>query len=332
MLRVLKAFVHLLVLVPLAVGCGDHSTSPGGGTVEFLNIGSAPTGGTFFVMGGAFEKVLNQERGKYGWREVTNQSTKGSRENIIRLDSGELHLGLSNAAITYFAVRGGGAFKKKYDVRSVMTLAPNVAQFVTVKGSGVKTLSDLKGRRVFVGPAGAGFQMFLEPILKAHGLSYKDLTPVNGKFSDATGFLQDGSVAAAFLGGAIPTPAISQLASQREIWLVPYDKAAKKKLLADYPFFGPASIPAGTYKGQDDAFDGLNVGFMQLLTSAKVDDDTVYNVTKALYENRQKVVEVHKAGKAINPKNVIRQTGTPFHPGAIRYYEEIKIWPAGEGQ
>ena len=86
-------------------------------------------------------------------------------------------------------------------------------------------------------------------------------------------------------------------------------------------------IPAGTYRGIDEDFSSLDVGSMQFITSADMDDDVVYAVTKALYENREDVVARHAAGRAINANNVVRDTGTEFHPGAIRFYEEIGIWP-----
>ena len=98
-------------------------------------------------------------------------------------------------------------------------------------------------------------------------------------------------------------------------------------LTRDYLFFRPAEIPAGTYRGQDQAFSGLDVGSMQLITSADKGEDLVYELTKMIYEQREKVVEKHAAGRAINPENVVRDTGTPFHPGAERYYREIGIWP-----
>jgi TRAP transporter TAXI family solute receptor len=100
-----------------------------------------------------------------------------------------------------------------------------------------------------------------------------------------------------------------------------------QQLIETYLFFNPATIPAGTYRNQDEPFDGLDVGSMQLITSATVSDDLIYAVTRSIYENREEVTAKHAAGRAINPKNVVRDTGTEFHPGAIRYYKEIGIWP-----
>jgi len=129
---------------------------------RFLSLGSAPAGGAFFVVGGAVAEVASAHVD--GW-SMTSEATKGSRENIRRLVQGELEFGLANSAITYFAVRGERGWDRAYDVRSVMTLAPNVTLFVTRKSSGITSIADLAGRRVVIGPAGAGFEMFVAPIL-----------------------------------------------------------------------------------------------------------------------------------------------------------------------
>ena len=295
------------------------------GKRQFLSVGTAPPGGAFFVVGGAIAEVVNQNAGTLNW-EVSAEATKGTQENIRRLVRGELEFALANAAISYFAVRGEGAWKKKHEINTVMTLAPNVALFITPKSSGVKKIADLKGKRVVVGPAGAGFKYFLEPILKAHGVTYEDFTPRYNTQAGSVDMLADGSAAAAFLGGAVPTASITQACASQNILFIPFEEEAKQHLFKTYPFFNAKTIPAETYRGQDEPFNGMNVGAMHLVTSASLDEETVYQFTKTLYENRAQVVERHPAGRAINPKNIVKDTGTSFHPGAIRYYKEIGIW------
>ncbi len=296
------------------------------GKRQFFSVGTAPPGGAFFVVGGAIAQVVSDNVGDLSW-EVAAEATKGTQENIRRLARGELEFALANAAISYFAVRGEGAWKREQPIRAVMTLAPNVALFITQKSSEVKRLVDLKGKRVVVGPAGAGFEYFLRPILAAHGVTYADFTPLNNTQAGAVNMLADGSAVAAFLGGAVPTASITQAASSQDILFVPFDSKAKERLINDYPFFESATIPAETYRNQEEPFDGMNVGAMHLITSAKETEEDVYQFTKILYEHRGEVVKKHPAGKAINPKNIVKDTGTTFHPGAVRYYKEIGIWP-----
>lgn len=329
-LNVCLALLATLLLVACGGG-GEQATGEGEGAAKapkraFLSVGTAPPGGAFFVVGGALAKVAQDHSSDLNW-QVSAEATKGTQENIRRLVAGELDMALANAAISYFAVRGEGAWGKPHEIRTVMNLAPNVAMFITSKSSGVNSIADLKGKRVVIGPAGAGFDYFVKPILEAHGVKWEDMTVVHNTQAGAVDMLKDGSAAAAFLGGAVPTASITQAAASMDIMMVPFDEPVRKKLIEDYPFFSPATIPAGTYRGQDADYQGLVVGYMHLITSAKADEETVYQFTKRIYEHREDVVKQHPAGKAINPKNAARDTGTEYHPGAIRYYKEAGIWP-----
>ena len=318
--------VYLLVLC-LALGaaaCGGGAPAEDGGR-RFLSLGTAPPGGAFFVVGGALAEVLNVDA-TGGWT-TTAEATSGSQENIRRLASGELDFALSNSAITYFGVRGTEGWDQAYPVRTVMTLAPNIALFLARADSGLASIADLRGERVMIGPAGAGFEYFVAPLLGAHGLTYDDLTAVNATQSAAVDMLADGSVAAAFIGRAVPTASITQATASMDVRFVPFDPQAMDELTAAYVFFNPATIPADTYRGQDADIATLDVGSMHLITAAGQDEQLVYEVTRTLYENRAAVLARHAAGAAINPANVVRDTGTAFHPGAIRYYREIGIWP-----
>ena len=292
---------------------------------RYISIGTAPAGGAFFVVGAAIAEVVGGNVTEANW-EVTAEATKGTQENIRRIVNGELEFALANAAISYFAVRGEGAWATEHTIRNVMTLAPNVGLFLTSKSSGIRGIRDFAGKRIVIGPAGAGFEYFLKPILAAHGITYDDFTPINSTYIGAVDLLADGSAAAAFVGGAIPTPAATQASTSQDIFFIPFDEAAKQSLFADYPFFNAVTIPANTYKGQTEPFASMNVGAMHLITAENADENTVYEFTKTLYTHRAEVVKRHGAGKAINPKNVVKDIGTPFHPGAIRFYREIGIW------
>lgn len=321
-IKLYNSLLFVILILLLSVGCDKEQKR------QFISIGTAPIGGAFATVGGAIADVVNRNSVDKNW-EVTAEGTKGSQENIRLLvkEDRTIEFALANAAISYFAVRGEGAWETPHPIRSVMTLAPNVALFVTRKSSGITTIADMKGKRVVVGPAGAGFEYFLKPILQEHGVTYDDFTPLNDIYSAAVNLLADGSAAAAFIGGAIPTPAVKQASATQNIMFIPFDETAKQVLVEKYPFFLPITIPANAYeKVLTEPFDTMNVGSMHLITSEAVDEKIVYEFTKTLYTHRAEVVKAHKAGNAINPKNVVKDTGTPFHPGAIRYYKEIGIW------
>jgi TRAP transporter TAXI family solute receptor len=275
--------------------------------------------------------VLDSNAGDNGW-SVSAEGTKGSQENIRRIDAGELELALANSAISYFASRGVEKWGEAANIRSVMTLAPNVGLFITPSNGSVKTIADLKGRRVYLGPAGAGFDYFLRPLLAAHGVDYDEIDAVHGSQAQAVDYLSDGSADAAFLGGAVPTASITQATTSQSIRFIPYDPAAVTTLIDQFEFFRGATIPAGTYRDLDVDYPGLDVGSMHLIASGATDEEMIYQLTKTLYDHREEVVAKHPAGRAINPKNVVRDTGTAFHDGAIRFYREIGVWPTDENQ
>lgn len=327
----LKLLVVFCCLATSLSGCngGGSSSSSSSGRRQFINMGTAPVGGAFNPVGNAISETLNNKKGDNNWK-VQAKGTKGSQENIRRLQDGKDQLGLSNSAISYHAVRGEGAWDKKYDIRTVVTIAPNVAMFITKKDSGIKTIADLKGKRVVCGPAGAGFDMFLEPILNAHGVKFSDFTKLNDIQSGAVDKLADGNADAAFLGGAVPTGSIQQACSQHDIFFIPFDEAAKKELIENYPFFNPITIPQKIYADLESDYEGLNVGSMHLITSASQSEDQIYQITKTIWENRAEVS--HPAVKKfVNEKNAARYTGTDFHPGAIKFYKEIGLWTETPG-
>src|SRR5690606_24021440 len=127
--------------------------------------------------------------------------------------------------------------------------------------------------------------------LEAHGVSYGDFTPLNATQSAAVDMLADGSAAAVLVGGAVPTASITQASASMDVYFVPYDEATVKALSSEYIFFTPVTVPANTYRSQDADFHGLDGGSMHLSTSADQDGELVYQITRALYESREQVVQ-----------------------------------------
>lgn len=339
------AFCAAVLLVFTSCNSSDQPAGEGAsssGKRQFITLGTAPPAGAFNPVGSAIATILNEHKGDQNWK-VQAPGTKGSRENIRQLDKGDFQLGMSNSAISFNAVEGTGGWDKKYDIRTVVTIAPNIGLFITKKDSGIQTIGDLKGKRVAVGPSGAGFEMFLGPLMTEHGVTYtddqQDFTPINARYGDAVQQLGDGTIDAAFVGGAIPTAAVTQACSSYAVHFVKYDPAVRETLIKKYDFFQPATIPAKnrdgepTYRGMgDEDFPAMNVGSMQLISHANVDEELVYEMTKRIWEHRAEIAKIHKAGNAINEKNAARFTGTEFHPGAIRFYKEAGIWPESSSE
>lgn len=338
-------FRTLVVVLALVVsGCG---TGPEG-RQTFVSMGTAPVGGTFPVVGGAMAEVLNEFGTDHNWK-VQIKGSKGSQANIRRLASGQFELGMSNSAISFFAYRGESSWKteKKYDIRAVFTLAPLVAQFITKQDSGIETIDQLKGKRVVIGPAGAGFEMFVRPILEEHGVAWDSFTPLFQPQGVAVDLLNDGQADAIFLGGAVPHPMVSRAMTTSSVRFLPYEQTAIAALVTKYPFYQPHEIPVilrgkPTYPKMKEPFAALNVGSMQLITHSDVDEQLVYDLTRTLYlaqvapdpaapdkGPRKAFSKKHPVGNALNPKNGARFTGIPFHRGSIRFFESRPEIPKG---
>jgi TRAP transporter TAXI family solute receptor len=152
------------------------------------------------------------------------------------------------------------------------------------------------------------------------------MTVRHGNFLTAGDMIADGKADAAFMGGAIPIPAVTQLCSTQDVVFIKLEDNIVDKL-KEYPFYFTVPVSADKYSDLEEDLVGINVGNMQLITHENVAEDVVYEFTKRMYENRDEIAQQHPAGKALNPKNIVRDTGTPFHAGAIKYYKEVGIWP-----
>ena len=326
--------ILLMALIPglllLSTGCQPREPGSAGESGRaFIDIGTSP-GGVFNPVGIALAECLNEYKGDNDWK-VQAKGTKGSQENIRLLDSGDIQLAISNSAITHFAHVGQSGWDKPYDVRSVVTLAPNVAMFVTRKDSGIRSMADLKDKKVVCGPPGAGFDMFIGPILQAHGLSFDDFEQTNASFNDSVDILADGQADAAFMGGAVPAPPLQRLCNEQDVYFIPYEESAIESLIEDYPFFWRVTITQDKYSDLEADYNGITVGSMHVITSASQSEEEIHDIMKILWDHRESIGHpVPK--KFINDKNAARFTGTPFHPGAIRFYKDIGIWPEDAGQ
>ena len=339
-MTIVKRFIQINLVLSLRVGIVAASTllllgsCAGGGAVEEtvnvdgvsiparIKIATASVGGSYYPVGTAIAQVLNELPGVAAAAEVSS----GSSQNLRMLDANQIHFGLSNAAITFPAIKGVESFEKPFAVRAVISLHRSVVLFVALKDDGITTFGDLEGKRVAVGPAGAGWDYFVRPILAAHGVDYDSFRHINEGQANATEFLTDGSVDAIIVGGSIPHATIMAANATDDLEYLEFDEAALDGVTAEYPFIRKFSIPAGTYKGQDQEFMAADSGTAQLVVRADADPDYVYLVTKTIYENRDKIAEMHRAGEEITPERAAMDIGIPYHEGSLRYFSEIGIW------
>lgn len=292
---------------------------------QFFRIGTGGTAGTYYPVGGMIANAVSQP----GKIVATAQASNGSLANVNAVAGGAMEAGFSQSDVATWAYTGTGAFEGKpkvADLRMIANLYPESIHLVVKKGSGIKTVADLKGKRVALDEPGSGTLINARMVLAAWGVKESDIKPDYIKPNQAGDKLKDGSLDAFFFVGGAPAGAIAELASSGVgIELVPLTGGPAESLRKANPYFAEDTIAAGTYKDVP-AVQTLAVG-AQLVTSAKVSADTVYEITKAMYsEQAQKALAAgHAKGKFITKQNAVQGVGIPFHPGAEKFYKEAGL-------
>ena len=313
------------IIVGLAAASLLALASTGAQAQQFFRIGTGGTAGTYYPVGGMIANAVSQP----GKIVVTAQASNGSLANVTGIAGGALESGFSQADVANWAFTGKGVFEGKPNVpglRLIANLYPESVHLVVRKGSGIKSVADLKGKRVALDEPGSGTLIDARIILAAYGLKDADLKPEYIKPNQAGDKMKDGAIDAFFFVGGAPAGAIAELASSGAgIELVAIDGPQADAIRLSDPFFSSDLIAADTYKGVA-ATKTLAMG-AQWVTSDKADANTVYQITKALFsEATQKTLAAgHAKGKFINKENAVKGAGIPFHPGAERFYKEAGL-------
>jgi len=296
------------------------SVVPTAGAQE-LRLSTGPMGGSWYPLGGAIAELIKEKAGV----NVT-VSPGGGIANVLAIETGKADLGFGNTSSTVDGVLGRDPFKAKTEnTRYVSTLYRQFFQMVVREDSGIKSVADLKGKSIGPGPRGFTGEQIARHVLQVYGLSYADLSKVHHVgYNDAISLMRDGHLHAFMPITTIPASSIMDVASSHKIRLLslPEDKVQElRKINSGYVRY---VIPKGTYQGPTE--DVVTVGtFTDLLVSAKVSDDVVYKLTRALVENKDRLSAVVKEIAATQPKEMAPDLGVPYHPGALRYWKEIKV-------
>lgn len=292
---------------------------------QFFRIGTGGTAGTYYPVGGMIANAVSQNTKIV----ATAQASNGSVGNVNGIAGGAMEAGFSQSDVATWAQTGTGIWEGKPAIsglRAIANLYPESLHIVVKKGAGIKSVADLKGKRVALDEPGSGTLVNARVVLAAYGITEKDLKPEYIKPNQAGDKMKDGALDAFFFTGGAPAGAIAELASSGAgIDLLPIDGPQADALRKSSPFFAVDNIPAETYKGVG-AVKTLAVG-AQLVTSDKADTETVYQFTKAMYgDAAQKLLQAgHAKGKYITVKNAVQGVGIPFHPGATKFYKEAGV-------
>ncbi len=286
-----------------------------------LSIATGGTGGVYFPYGGGMAEVINRHvEGASASAEVTGASV----ENVALISRGDSDLALALADTVYQAFHGEGAFEGRQvsELRAIASIYPNAVQIVTLADSGITSLEDLRGQRVSVGAPGSGTEVSAQTLLEANGITYDDFDPQRLNFNETADALRDGDIAAGFWSVGPPTSSIMNLATTRSIAIVPMTDAEIANAIEAEPTFAPYTLRADMYEGMTAPVQTISTPNV-VVVHADMDEDLVYNIVKAIYENVEELIAIHPAANDTTPEFSIASTPIPFHPGALRYLEEI---------
>ncbi|MCM3090161.1 MULTISPECIES: TAXI family TRAP transporter solute-binding subunit [unclassified Cytobacillus] len=312
----------LLALSMVLAACGGGKDE-GGGDKEggadkpkFMSIVTGGTGGTYYPLGGSFAEIISDATGIDTNAEVSGASA----ENMNTLKDGNAEIAFSQTDIASYAQDGKLMFEGAAvdNVSAIGTLYPETIQIVTTAKSGIKSVEDLKGKKVSIGAPGSGTAANAEQILEVHGIKLDDIKKQDLSFDESTAGIQDGTIDAAFVTAGTPTGAVEGLSATEDVVIVPIEQDKIDALIEKYPYYVQDEVPSGTYK-LAEAVPTVAVQAM-LVVSNDLSEDVVYDVTKAIFENLDKVT--HAKGKMIKAENAVKGTGIELHPGAKKYFDE----------
>lgn len=285
-----------------------------------LSIGTGGTGGVYYPMGGGMAAILS----KYvpGW-EATAEVTGASVANLQLIGQGKQDIGFTMADAAWDAVSGLAKFKdRKVEARTLMVLYPNKMHVVTTEASGIRQITDLKGKRISTGEPNSGTEVMSLRLLEAAGVD-KDVQRERLSVAEGVNAIKDRKIDALLWVGGLPTAAITDLATTPGITLKLLDPAQYADAMNRKwgPLYVKGTIPANTYKGQTADVGNLDVWNL-LVADRKMSDEMAYTIVKTLMEKKDELVAVHREAKNITLESQASGSPIPFHPGARRYFEE----------
>ncbi|NDL66796.1 TAXI family TRAP transporter solute-binding subunit [Anaerotalea alkaliphila] len=337
-----KVLVLLSLLLSLGVlaACGSKDTggsvSPDGGQTEgigketekeaypkFLTIGTAGTGGAYYPIGIAMSQIIGDVLGI----NTNAQVTGGATENNTLIENKSVDLAITQSSLAYAAIQGTAPYETAApSVRAIANgLSKGVFHVVTLRSTGIETIGDLKGKRVVLGPAGgAGISMALE-VFAEYGIGANDFNPSYVTYSDGITALTDGTVDAVVVQSAAPASAIQELKATREkdMLLLSIEDDVRQSLLEKYPYYSEVVLAEDIY-GTGGEIKTIFVSNM-IVCSADLSEGLVYEITKAFFENVDKIKESHPAALGLSVEEAVKGSPIDFHPGAIKYFKEVGV-------
>ncbi len=295
-----------------------------GGEQTFTSIGTGGLTGVYYPTGGAICRLMNRSRKQHQIR-CSVESTGGSIFNLNVIRSGELDFGVVQSDWQFHAYNGSSEFKDQganKKLRAVFSIHSEPFTLMARKDSGITTFADLKSKRVNIGNPGSGQRGNMELLMQKYGWSKSDFTLASElKASEQSRAMCDNKIDAIIYTVGHPNASIKEASTSCDTLLIPVTGPIIDELISTTPYYAPAAIPGGMYRGSDQDTSTFGVK-ATLVTSTDVGDEVVYQLVKAVFENFDSFRELHPAFGHLKKANMLLGNSAPLHPGAIRYYKE----------
>ena len=310
-----KCVVLLMALILLLASTPAFAWDP-------VGITTGGTAGTYYPLGGEIAALWMKHIQDL---DVSVQSSGGSKDNIIKLNNQEAELATVQNDVMYYAYQGDQDFFNGEVIDSFVaigSLYPELVQVVVAGDSDIKTIEDLKGKKVSVGAVGSGVYFNAVQLLEVSGLSLSDIQPQHLSFDESATSFQNRQLDAFFITAGLPNPAIMDVASKQAVRLIGLTEEQMVTLQEKYSFYVPSLVPAGTYSGMTEPVVVPSMNAV-LICHKDLPEELVYQMTRVLFENVDEMTHAKK--EYISAEYAVTGIPTPFHPGAERYYKEIGL-------
>jgi TRAP transporter TAXI family solute receptor len=294
-------------------------TAPAMVHAQTLSFATGNPAGIYYPLGGGLASIWSRYVDGVNMKA---EVTAGSVTNLIQVAKLESDIGFSQGDSVADAVAGSGRFPNPLPLAILGKMYPNVVHLVTVKNTGIESVSDLAGTRVSVGPPGSGNAVTAWNILDALEVTEDDFIVRQLNYTETTNGLKDGTIDAGFIAGGIGIAAVVELAIARDMVLVPFTDEEITKVTEAIPAYSAFSVPPGVYRGVDEPVQTPTLWNL-LVVNRSMDEDLAYRLIKAVFDFRPDLENISQVAKFIVPETAAAIGSLPLHPGAKRYYEEI---------
>lgn len=288
-------------------------------TVQLM-MATGSVGGAYYPLGAAMSKITNE---RVKGINMSVRTTGGSVENARLLNKGEVELALLTAQVADQAYKGRAPFTESAPgLRAIGVIFPDVILFVARADRGIRRFEDLKGKKVNVGAVGSGTEVSSRQMLRFFGLEYpRDLTPIHLPFAQAGEQLRDGHLDAINFFVGVPNSTLIDITTMQKVTFLEFKGEQRDAMIKAEPVIYAFTLPPNTYKGQDTPVESIAMA-SALFVSEKANTDLVYQITKAIYENKDDIARTHVLGRWIDVREAAKGITAPFHAGAERYLKE----------